>query len=149
MEDDHTAGGLVGLSTLVTGGGSGIGLGCAVRFASDGAHVTICGRSEDRLATAAEVIRKTARPGTNVQWLGCDVTDEGQVRAAVDFARSVTGTIDGVVASAGGNSSLGRTALGRSSEYRPSQRRIRTGGSVHTELPSRASTTSVSWQRMN
>ena len=47
-------GGLEGAATLVTGGGSGIGLGCAVRFARDGAHVTICGRSEERLLGAVE-----------------------------------------------------------------------------------------------
>ena len=42
-----------GMAALVTGGGSGIGLGCARRFAADGAHVTIAGRTEARLAEAA------------------------------------------------------------------------------------------------
>ena len=34
-----------GLSVLVTGGGTGIGAGIARRLASDGAWVTICGRT--------------------------------------------------------------------------------------------------------
>src|SRR5579864_7518429 len=37
---------LQGLTALVTGGGSGIGLGTARRFAAEGAHVTIAGRTE-------------------------------------------------------------------------------------------------------
>ena len=41
-------------TALVTGGGSGIGLGAATKLVGDGAHVTICGRSEDRLVAAVE-----------------------------------------------------------------------------------------------
>ena len=100
-------GGLEGLSVLVTGGGSGIGLGCATRFARDGAHVTICGRSENRLAMACETIRASAAQGVTVQSTSCDVTDEDQVAAAVARAAEPTGSIDGVVCSAGGNQSLG------------------------------------------
>ena len=40
---------ITGVTALVTGGGSGIGLGSAIRLAADGAHVTICGRTEDKL----------------------------------------------------------------------------------------------------
>ena len=43
---------LAGMTALVTGGGSGIGLGAAKRLAADGAHVTIAGRTEARLAEA-------------------------------------------------------------------------------------------------
>ena len=51
--------GMEGMAALVTGGGSGIGLGCARRFAADGAHVTIAGRTEARLA---EAVRRRSRP---------------------------------------------------------------------------------------
>ena len=53
-------GGIVGLSALVTGGGSGIGLGAATRLVRDGAHVTICGRTEERLAAAVGLARGSA-----------------------------------------------------------------------------------------
>jgi NAD(P)-dependent dehydrogenase (short-subunit alcohol dehydrogenase family) len=100
-------GGLDGAATLVTGGGSGIGLGCAIRFARDGAHVTICGRSEERLLGAVEQIRAAAAEGVRVTHAVADVTDEEQVAAAVTAAASATGAIDGVVACAGGSETLG------------------------------------------
>ncbi len=100
-------GGLEGTAALVTGGGSGIGLGCAVRLAADGAHVTICGRSEERLRKAAEQIGGSAAPGARVQWIAADVTDEGAVEAAVAKAASLTGRLEAVVASAGGADWLG------------------------------------------
>ena len=43
------SGSLEGWAVLVTGGGTGIGRACAARLAADGAAVTICGRTEDRL----------------------------------------------------------------------------------------------------
>lgn len=81
-------------SVLVTGGGSGIGLAAALHFADAGDAVTVCGRSEDRLASACA--------GTSMRHVVCDVTDEGQVEAAVAFAREPTGGLDVCVASAGG-----------------------------------------------
>lgn len=104
----HTPiGGLDGASTFVTGGGTGIGLGCATRFARDGAHVTICGRTEDRLVVAVELLRSEAGPDATVQYVVADVTVEDQLAAAVGAAASVTGTLDGVVACAGGSETLG------------------------------------------
>ena len=93
--------GLDGKGALVTGGGSGIGLGCAQRLAAEGATVTICGRSEERLEAA-----KAAIDG-DVRSITCDVTDEEQVQAAVAAATEPTGTLDVVVASAGGSSTIG------------------------------------------
>lgn len=100
-------GGLDGATILVTGGGSGIGLGCAVRFAADGANVTICGRNEDRLRAGVETIRATAAPGARVGAVAADVTDEEQIAAAVAAATEVTGGLDGVVACAGGSETIG------------------------------------------
>ena len=45
-----------GSTALVTGGGSGIGLASAARLAADGAHVTICGRTEEKLLKATAEI---------------------------------------------------------------------------------------------
>lgn len=100
-------GGLEGMAALVTGGGSGIGLGCARRLAADGAHVTICGRGEARLEKGAEVLRAAAAPGVRVEWIAADVTVEAQVEAAVAKAASQTGRLDAVIASAGGADWLG------------------------------------------
>ncbi len=99
--------GIAGDAALVTGGGSGIGLGCAARFAAEGAHVTICGRSEERLAGAAEQIRAVAAEGATVASIACDVTDESQVAAAVAKACEPTGGLDIVVTSAGGSLTAG------------------------------------------
>jgi NAD(P)-dependent dehydrogenase (short-subunit alcohol dehydrogenase family) len=100
-------GGLEGMSALVTGGGSGIGLGCAVRLARDGAHVTICGRSEEKLLAGAAEIEATAAPGASVSTVACDVTDEDQVIEAVRKAAGATGRLEAVVASAGGTEWMG------------------------------------------
>lgn len=100
-------GGLEGASMLVTGGGSGIGLGIASRFVRDGASVTICARTEDRLVAAAEQLRADAGSGATVQHVVADVTDEEQVAAAVAAATGITGTLDGAVACAGGSETLG------------------------------------------
>jgi NAD(P)-dependent dehydrogenase (short-subunit alcohol dehydrogenase family) len=97
---------LQGSAALVTGGGSGIGLGCAQRFAADGAHVMIAGRSEDRLRGAVAEIERVAATGARVAYVVTDVTDEGQVEAAVARAAEL-GPLRAVVASAGGNSTMG------------------------------------------
>jgi NAD(P)-dependent dehydrogenase (short-subunit alcohol dehydrogenase family) len=91
---------------LVTGGGSGIGLGCAQRFAADGAHVLIAGRSADRLRGAVAELEKVAAPDVRIAYAVTDVTDEDQVRAAVASAAEL-GPLRSVVASAGGNSTMG------------------------------------------
>ncbi len=105
---------LTGTSVLVTGGGSGIGLACAQRLAADGAAVTLVGRSEDRLkagvaaveAAAAEA-QGTSGPAPAVRYVAADITDEAAVEAAVAAATGVTGTLDGIVSSAGGSETIG------------------------------------------
>jgi NAD(P)-dependent dehydrogenase (short-subunit alcohol dehydrogenase family) len=100
-------GGLEGMGALVTGGGSGIGLGCAKRLAADGASVTICGRTEERLRGAVEEIEAVAASGASVQFVVADVTDEEQVIAAVAKSTEPTGGLQAVIASAGGSTSIG------------------------------------------
>jgi NAD(P)-dependent dehydrogenase (short-subunit alcohol dehydrogenase family) len=95
--------GLEGMAALVTGGGSGIGLGCAARFAADGAQVTIAGRTETRLAEAVGEIRTTAAAGATVRYVVCDVTVEADVERAVATALEPTGRLDVLFACAGGS----------------------------------------------
>lgn len=90
---------LAGHSALVTGGGSGIGLGVARHLARDGAAVVLAGRSEDRLATGAAALREES-PEAEVHTVRCDVTDESQVAAACAVAAGV-GTFTMCVANAG------------------------------------------------
>lgn len=90
---------LDGRSALVTGGGSGIGLGCARHLARDGAAVVLAGRSEERLAAGAAALAADI-PGAEVHTVRCDVTDEGEVDAACAVAAGV-GTFTMCVANAG------------------------------------------------
>jgi NAD(P)-dependent dehydrogenase (short-subunit alcohol dehydrogenase family) len=92
-------GALDGYGALITGGGSGIGLACAIALAADGAVVTICGRTQERLESAAGAI--------GVRWVVADVTDEDQVKSAVAAASEPTGGLDAVVACAGGSMHMG------------------------------------------
>ncbi|HEY7133792.1 MAG TPA: SDR family oxidoreductase [Acidimicrobiia bacterium] len=104
-------GSLAGYAALVTGGGSGIGLAAAKRLAADGASVTICGRSEDRLSAGAAAIEEVAASGAVVQRVGADVTDEEQVRAAAERSTAITGGLNVVVACAGGSQHMGPLVL--------------------------------------
>jgi NAD(P)-dependent dehydrogenase (short-subunit alcohol dehydrogenase family) len=97
---------LEGVGALVTGGGTGIGLGCARRLADDGATVTICGRREDVLQAAVGEI------GHGARFIACDVTSEDAVREAVAFAADgAPGGLGVVVASAGGTTAFGPLVL--------------------------------------
>lgn len=101
---------ITGYSVLVTGGGSGIGEASAAKLAADGANVTICGRTEDKLVAAAERIARGAADGVTVRHVVADVTDETAVRAAVEAATAITGRLDGLFACAGGSTGVGPLA---------------------------------------
>jgi NAD(P)-dependent dehydrogenase (short-subunit alcohol dehydrogenase family) len=92
---------LAGTAALITGGGSGIGLGAARHLLRDGASVTIAGRSQDRLDAAVAELQATAPEGTEVRSIACDVAQEDDVAAAVAAAVSITGGLQHCVASAG------------------------------------------------
>ena len=102
---------LDGYGTLVTGGGSGIGEGCAAALARDGASVTICGRTPEKLDAAAARLRAVAAPHAVIATIPADVTDEEQIEAAVAKAAEPTGHLHGVVANAGGSLHMGPLVL--------------------------------------
>ncbi len=106
MEEIRRAGNLRGCSVLVTGGGTGIGTGCAMELAADGAAVTISGRRVEVLEAAAEKVAAVADFGGSVQFVTGDVTDEDSVQAMVAKALEPTGKLDGCVANAGGGGML-------------------------------------------
>lgn len=92
---------LAGTAALITGGGSGIGLGCARHLLRDGASVTLAGRGQERLDAAAADLRAEAPAGAEVRVVTCDVADEDAVAAAVEAATQITGGLQHCVASAG------------------------------------------------
>ena len=81
------SGGLEGYAVLVTGGGTGIGAACAAELAADGAAVTICGRTEQRLVDGGQVdFGARAGPWRQRQTVVADVTVEDEVAALVAAA---------------------------------------------------------------
>ncbi len=90
---------LTGKRALVTGGGTGVGFGCAQRLLEAGAEVLIVGRRDDVLEDAVRRL-KDAVPGGSVAFQVCDITVEDEVVAAVDAAAGGAG-LDILVANAG------------------------------------------------
>ena len=86
---------------IITGGSSGIGLALAERLLQQGASVAICGRSVDRLQTAARELEPLAHRLLAVQ---ADVTDREQMAALVARTVERFGRVDSLVNSAGAGS---------------------------------------------
>jgi NADP-dependent 3-hydroxy acid dehydrogenase YdfG len=85
---------------LITGGGSGIGLGVTELFAAEGANIVITGRSEERLETAKAGLGEA---GERVSVRACDVSDRAQVADLVAWTEGRLGGIDILVNNAGVN----------------------------------------------
>jgi NADP-dependent 3-hydroxy acid dehydrogenase YdfG len=90
---------LTGKRTLVTGGGSGIGLAVARLFLREGAKVAITGRDEAKLRRAADELAG----GDRLLYRPCDVGEPAQVEAAVKHVTERWGGIDLLVNNAGTN----------------------------------------------
>ncbi|MEO5510659.1 MAG: SDR family oxidoreductase, partial [Longimicrobiales bacterium] len=84
---------------LVTGGGSGLGLSMAKRFASLGARVAIIGRTQAKLDAALLEIDA----GDRAMAFAADVRDAGAVHDAVASVIARFGRIDVLVNNAAGN----------------------------------------------
>lgn len=76
---------LAGRTALVTGGGTGLGLAMARRFAGLGADLLLCGRRSAVLEEAAAAIRAET-PGREVRTEICDIRDAGAVQGMMQAA---------------------------------------------------------------
>ena len=86
---------LEGMSILVTGGGSGIGLGTARYCVERGAKVTICGRREDKIQAAA------AELGDACRGVSADITVAADRQKLLEAAIDHGGRLDALVNNAG------------------------------------------------
>lgn len=93
---------LQGRRFLVTGGSSGLGLAAATSLVDEGADVAICGRSQERLDAAIEVL---SRPGQDVVGIPADVTQPADIKRIRSLLGDRWGGLDGLVNNAGEHSS--------------------------------------------
>ncbi|MBM4068879.1 MAG: SDR family oxidoreductase [Planctomycetes bacterium] len=89
---------LAGKIALVTGGGSGIGLGVAKAFLGEGARVAIAGRTESRLREAAKSLASDS-----LMTHAADLADPDAVRSLIKTVTDRLGPIDILVNNAGLN----------------------------------------------
>jgi NAD(P)-dependent dehydrogenase (short-subunit alcohol dehydrogenase family) len=88
---------LVGKVALVTGGGTGIGRACALRFAEEAARVAVAGRRKDLLE---KVVGEIGRAGEALA-LCCDVTRREDVEQTIARVAERFGALHIVVNNAG------------------------------------------------
>ncbi|HEX6625285.1 MAG TPA: SDR family oxidoreductase [Pyrinomonadaceae bacterium] len=89
--------------TIITGGSSGIGKGCAHEFVRAGAKVVICCNNEREGAAVAEDLRQFAREqgAGDISFVYCDVRSAEDLRRLVEATLSLHGRIDCLVNNAG------------------------------------------------
>lgn len=92
---------LTGKVAVVTGASSGLGRDAAVAYAEYGADVALLARRYDRLVELKEKIEKET--GRKALAIKCDVTNEDEIKAAVDEILNKFGKIDILLNNAGVN----------------------------------------------
>jgi 3-oxoacyl-[acyl-carrier protein] reductase len=97
-KEDEMAGRLADRIALITGGGSGIGRACALRFAAEGAKVCV---ADLDVAAAAETARRVEAAGSKAIAVGTDTTDEAANDTMVEACVKAFGAVDVLVAAAG------------------------------------------------
>ena len=91
---------LAGKTTVITGGGTGLGKSMALRLASLGARVGVLGRRPDPLRETAAAIRDAGGQAAGVP---CDIRDPEAVRAAFDAVEAELGPANQLINNAAGN----------------------------------------------
>lgn len=86
-------------TALITGGGTGIGAGCALALAGEGCRVAVAGRRSEKLEEAAEQF--VGEPAILTH--SVDVADRSSVSALFDWATAQLGRIDILINNAGVN----------------------------------------------
>lgn len=91
---------LRGKTTVITGGGSGLGRSMALRFAGLGARVAVLGRRPEPLEQTAREIRAA---GGSAAAVPCDVRDPQAVERAFEAVEDALGPANQLVNNAAGN----------------------------------------------
>jgi NAD(P)-dependent dehydrogenase (short-subunit alcohol dehydrogenase family) len=86
-------------TVIVTGGGGGIGLAVAQRFATEGANIVLADISMEKLKASIAQIKTSS--ANSILPSACDVSQEEQVKATVNSALTKFGTVDVIVNNAG------------------------------------------------
>jgi len=84
---------------IVTGGARGMGCGIALKFAAEGCAVAVV---DIDLQGAESTVAAVRQEGGLAMAVRCDVTDEKQVKAAVDLVVQKYGRVDILINNAGG-----------------------------------------------
>jgi NAD(P)-dependent dehydrogenase (short-subunit alcohol dehydrogenase family) len=100
MKEPFRADLLAGKTTLITGGGTGLGRATALRLSGLGAKVAVLGRRPEPLAETAEVIRGA---GGRAAAVPCDIRDPDAVKRAFDAAEAELGPVNQLINNAAGN----------------------------------------------
>ncbi|HTP53154.1 MAG TPA: SDR family oxidoreductase [Anaeromyxobacteraceae bacterium] len=100
MFDPFRADLLRGKTTVITGGGTGLGRSMALRLAALGARVAVVGRRPEPLQATAEAIRQAGGAACATP---ADVRDPAAVKAAFDQAEAELGPVNQLVNNAAGN----------------------------------------------
>ena len=91
---------LSGKTTIITGGGTGLGRSMALRMAGLGARVAVLGRRPDPLQETAKAIRDA---GGQAAAVPCDVRDPEAVARALDAVEKELGPANQLINNAAGN----------------------------------------------
>jgi NAD(P)-dependent dehydrogenase (short-subunit alcohol dehydrogenase family) len=89
---------LQGKRAIITGGGSGIGRGVAIKFAEEGANVAVLDVNLEAAQQVADAIREG---GGDALALRANVADETQLESAITLAEQRFGGLDTIIANAG------------------------------------------------
>jgi 3-oxoacyl-[acyl-carrier protein] reductase len=89
---------LLNKSIIVTGAGSGIGEGIALRLAQEGARVVV---NDIDSSQGQRVVESITRAGGQASFFAADVTQSAQVKALVAHAVAQYGRLDVMVNNAG------------------------------------------------